>query len=287
MLEARCLCGDHVWRVEAPLQLLHHCHCTYCRKHQGTACATVGAVSPDAFAWLARGELIAFESSPGFERLSCARCGSPVPGRPGDLGLLFVFAGPLEGDPGTRPDGHIFTASKAPWFEIEDGLPGFDAYPPGFDAPVQPTPEPRDAPGSGVRGSCLCGAVRFAIEGESILARHCHCLRCRRARAALHASNWVVRQDALRFTHGADRVRSYRLPEARYFTQTFCADCGCPAPVVDAGRGIAIVPLGVLDDDPGVRPQEHIWVDSKAAWYELPGDLPRYPEGPPRPVTGR
>jgi hypothetical protein len=282
MPEARCLCADHVWRVDAPLQLLHHCHCTYCRKHQGVAYTTMGAVAPEHFTRVSQGDTIAYPSSPGLTRRSCARCGSPVPGdAAAGLGLVFVFAGPLEGDPGDVPSGHIFAASKAPWFAIEDGLPTFDAYPPGHDAPIQQTPTSADPPGAGVRGSCLCGEVRFAITGEPIIARHCHCLRCRRARGALHASNLVVPLDAFRFTHGRDRVRSFKLPEARYFTQSFCSACGSTVPVVDAGREIAIVPLGSLDDDPGIRPSEHIWVDSKAAWHEIADDLPRHSQGPP------
>jgi hypothetical protein len=281
MPEARCLCGDHVWRVDAPLQLLHHCHCTYCRKHQGAAYTTMGAVAPDQLAWVARGESIAYESSPGFRRVSCARCGSPVPGEAGEIGLVFVFAAPLEGDPGSRPNSHIFAASKAPWFEIEDGLPTFDAYPPGYDAPIQATPQPRDAAGAGVRGSCLCGSVGFVVTGEPLIARHCHCLRCRRARGALHASNLVVPIDALRVSRGQDRVREFKLPEARFFMQAFCADCGSPVPRIDPGRKIAIVPMGSLDDDPGVRPSEHIWVGSKAPWHEIADALPQHPEGPP------
>ena len=281
MPESRCLCGDHAWRVDEPLQLLHHCHCTFCRKHQGSACATVGAVPPQAFRWISQGDAIEYQSSPGLPRRSCARCGSPLPGPPHESGLVFVMAGALEGDPGSRPSSHIFVASKAPWFPIEDGLPEFDAYPPGFDAPVFPTPVSPDPPEQGTRGSCLCGAVRFVIAGDPIVARHCHCLRCRRARGALHASNLVAPVDAVRFTAGADRVREYKLPDARFFTQAFCADCGSALPRMDHGRGIAIVPLGSLDDDPGVHPSEHIWVDSRAAWYDVPGDLPRYPEGPP------
>mgnify|MGYP005853091383 CR=1 FL=1 len=73
-----------------------------CRKYQGAAYSTLGSVPPEKFAWLARGEAIEYESSPGFRRRSCARCGSPIPSDPGPLGV-FVFAGPLEGDPGARP----------------------------------------------------------------------------------------------------------------------------------------------------------------------------------------
>jgi hypothetical protein len=160
-------------------------------------------------------------------------------------------------------------------------LPTFDAYPPGYDAPSLPTPQSKDEPGEGIRGSCLCNEVRFVITGDPLVARYCHCLRCRRARSALHVSNAVVPLDAFRITHGAESIREYKVPEARYFTQAFCAHCGSTVPVRDASRGIAIVPLGSLDDDPVVRPREHIWVDSKATWHEITDALPQYPEGPP------
>jgi hypothetical protein len=53
-------------------------------------------------------------------------------------------------------------------------------------------------------------------------------------------------------------------------------------PRLDAGRGVAAVPMGSLDDDPGARPTRHIYVDSKAPWYEIPDDgLPRFAEMPP------
>ena len=281
MLETRCLCGDHVWRIEPPLQLLHHCHCSYCRKHQGSAYTTMGAVAPERFEWAQRGEAICYESSPGFERKSCARCGSCIPGEPPKEGPLFVFAGPLEGEPGSGLDGHIFAASKAPWFEIEDGLPAFDGYPPGYDAPALASAESPDPKSEGARGSCLCGEVRFVVNGDPIAARHCHCMRCRRARSALHASNYVVSNDAFRYTSGEDAVRSYRLPEAKFFAQCFCSRCGSAAPRVDPERGIVVIPMGAFDDDPSHAPQEHIFVGSKASWFEIPGGLPQYEEGAP------
>jgi len=52
-------------------------------------------------------------------------------------------------------------------------------------------------------------------------------------------------------------------------------------PRVDSERGIAIVPLGCLDDAPQIAPQEHIWVDSKAVWHTIEDTLPQYAQGPP------
>jgi hypothetical protein len=80
----------------------------------------------------------------------------------------------------------------------------------------------------------------------------------------------------VRITQGADRLRSYKLPEARYFTQVFCATCGSKAPRHDPSRDLAVVPMAVLDDDPGVRPQRHIFVGSMAAWDAITDELPRF-----------
>jgi len=195
---------------------------------------------------------------------------------------VFVPAGPLEGDPGVRPLAHIFAASRAPWYEVEDALPTFEAYPPGHATAskvVAPSPDPE--PAAGLRGSCLCGAVRYRITGKPLLAQHCHCLRCRRARGAAHASNLFLASDGLRFSSGEDAVVSFRLEGARRFGHSFCQHCGASVPRVDRARGIAAVPMGGLDDDPGIRPLRHIYTGSKAPWFEIPGGLPRYDEAPP------
>ena len=60
----------------------------------------------------------------------CSRCGSIVTGDPVE-GRIFMPAGCLDDDPGTRPLAHLFVASKAPWHEITDALPQIDEYPPG------------------------------------------------------------------------------------------------------------------------------------------------------------
>jgi hypothetical protein len=276
MISGRCLCGAHRYELEGPLEMSHHCHCRLCRKQHGTAFETVVGVAPERLRWT-RGETIDFESSPGFTRRSCATCGSPLPQQPAGL-PVFVPAGCLD-DLQEPILFHIFTASKASWYEIRDGLPAFDELPPGVDARVVETRPLLDPPG-GVRGSCLCGHVRWVLEGEAITARHCHCQRCRRARGAAHASNGVHPVDGIRFTAGEEQIRRYRIPEARFFTQCFCGDCGGKVPTVDTQRGIAIVPLGALDDAPPIPPQEHIWTASIPSWSGIFDDLPRR-EGPP------
>jgi hypothetical protein len=282
MNEGRCLCGQVSWQLDSPLELMSHCHCSRCRKSHGTPFATYVAGAASGFRLHGSEHVVRWESSPGFARCFCARCGSVVPSDAAFEGRVFVPAANFEDDPGTRPIAHIFVGSKAPWYQISDDLARFDAYPDGFEAPVVPDRAPVDPPG-GVRGSCLCGEVTFLVEGKPLRAANCHCRRCRRGRSAAHAANLVMPADGVRFTRGEDRRGIYKVPDARYFTQAFCRTCGSTMPHVDRERGIAIVPFGSLDDDPGFRPQFHIFVGSRAPWFEITDDLPRHAEGMPTP----
>jgi hypothetical protein len=275
-----CLCGGIGWEVTGPLEFMSHCHCSRCRKEHGVAFTTFVMAQADAFR-LSRGWELAvrYESSPGFFRPFCGRCGSAVPDNEPWQGLVGIPAGTFDDDPGARPLAHIFVASKAPWFEIHGALPSFPAYPPGVDTPaLADLPAERTGDGSG--GSCLCGGVAYVIEGAALRCWNCHCSRCRKARAAAHASNLFVQADDLRFTRGTELLASYKLPGARFFTQVFCRTCGAPMPRIDRERGLAVVPMGSLDGDPGIRPQRHIFAASKAPWYDIPDELPQDAESP-------
>jgi hypothetical protein len=278
MQHGRCLCGDVEWTVEGPLDRMTHCHCARCRKAHGTPFATY-AFAPAAGMRMRGAEHVTrYASSPGFVRGFCGRCGSVVPSAEVD-GHIEIPIGSLTTDPGVRPVAHIFVGSKLPWYAITDGLPQHATFEPGDDAPVLDTlPLPEPATSDGRRGSCLCGAVRFVLDGTPITARNCHCSRCRLARAAAHAANLMAPLDAIHITHGAERITSYKIPEARFFMQTFCRTCGGKVPRHDASRNVAIAPLGAFDDDPGLYPLEHIYVGSKAPWFAITDALPQHAE---------
>jgi len=276
-----CLCGDVGWEMPAGLGFLAHCHCARCRKAHGTAFAS-GIMVPAGGFRLVRGRerIVRYESSPGIVRPFCGRCGSVVASDDASQGLVAVPAGPLDDDPGVRPVAHIFVASKAPWVDIGDAVPRFEAYPPSVDAPVLPDLERETHAGGAPRGSCLCGSVAYVVTGPIRRAWNCHCSRCRKARAAAFASNLMTKADGVRFTRGEELLESYRVPDAKFFTQRFCRICGSPMPRVAAEYGVAGVPMGSLDDDPGIRPQAHVFVASKAPWFEITDDLPQFPEAP-------
>ncbi len=140
-LEGSCLCGGVRYVVDGPLGTVVHCHCSMCRKATGAAFRTRAAVPSASFCWSAGESLLArFESSPGEERTFCRVCGSTLVtlfrDRPEEIALAL---GTLDSDPGIRPSAHVFVGSKAPWYEIDDALPRFDAGAPQSG----PIPSPR------------------------------------------------------------------------------------------------------------------------------------------------
>ena len=99
--------------------------------------------------------------------------------------------------------------------------------------------------------------------------------------AAAHSSNGFLSYDGVQFLSGKDQLKSYKAPDARYFTQVFCEVCSSLMPRRDAERGITVIPMGSLGDDPEIKPVRHIFVDYKAEWHDITDNLPQFPEGPP------
>ena len=131
-----------------------------------------------------------------------------------------------------------------------------------------------------VRGSCLCGGVRFEVELPFLRANHCHCSLCRKHSGAFGLTQGRVPRERFRLLAGEELLRVFQ-PEAGTARKVFCTNCGSSLfgglwPDEDE----VSIRLGSLDDDPQIRPQYHSFVDSRAPWDELHEDgLPRYPGG--------
>ena len=129
-----CLCGSVRYEIAIPLGTVEHCHCAMCRKAHGTAFSTNSAVPTDALSVTSGAALISeYESSPNRRKCFCSKCGSQLfIRRINEPEFTVVTLGTIDGDPGTRPERHVFVASKAPWYDIGDLLPQFKIYP-GFE----------------------------------------------------------------------------------------------------------------------------------------------------------
>jgi hypothetical protein len=131
-----------------------------------------------------------------------------------------------------------------------------------------------------MRGSCLCGGLRYELTAPLQRVVHCHCAMCRKATGAAFRTRASVRTPEFRWTQGEALLGRHESSPGE--TRTFCTACG--ATLITLFRdhpellGLA---LGTLDDDPRVRAVAHVHVASKAPWFEITDDLPQFAEGLP------
>lgn len=121
------------------------------------------------------------------------------------------------------------------------------------------------------KGGCLCGAVRFEVEGELPTPDACHCTQCRRQSGHYWASTDVLRT-ALTI-EGGERVSWYRSSER--VRRGFCSLCGSPLFWDPEGRERIAVAMGAFDAPTGTRLGKHIFVADKGDYYDIGDGLPQ------------
>lgn len=129
-----------------------------------------------------------------------------------------------------------------------------------------------------LRGGCLCGAVGYEVEDAFSAAFYCHCSRCRRATGSAFKPMASIPYDRVRLVRGEADLLLYGEPEgSRDF---HCGRCGSLLYSYIAENGNAHITMGTLIDPPSIQPSFHIFVGSKASWYEINDDLPQFDELP-------
>ena len=126
-----------------------------------------------------------------------------------------------------------------------------------------------------LRGSCECGAVRYRVEDAFRYAMNCHCSRCRAATGTAFKAFAGIETDKLELTEGADGLLVHGESD---LNDTRCASCGSLLYSVVREGAYVHVALGSLLDPPAIRPTHHIFVGSKAPWFEITDDLPQFDE---------
>jgi len=124
-------------------------------------------------------------------------------------------------------------------------------------------------------GRCQCGAVRYEVEDAFAYAANCHCSQCRAATGAAFKPFAGIEREKLRITAGQDEVAVYGEEDAN---DTRCGACGSFLYSVVRDGAFVHVAMGSLVDMPGIRPNKHIFVGSKAPWHEITDDLPQFEE---------
>jgi hypothetical protein len=124
-------------------------------------------------------------------------------------------------------------------------------------------------------GKCQCGAVRYRVAGAFLYAANCHCSRCRAATGSAFKAFAGIERAKLEITEGMDTLLVYGDDD---LNDTRCGACGSLLFSVVRDGEYVHVAMGSLVDDPGIRPAEHIFVGSKAPWFEITDDLPQAEE---------
>ncbi len=128
-----------------------------------------------------------------------------------------------------------------------------------------------------LEGACECGAVRYRVADEFRYAGNCHCSRCRAATGAAFKPFAGIEREKLAITDGADKLLIFGEEDANH---TRCGVCGSLLFSVVREGAYVHVAMGSLVDAPTIRPTEHIFVGSKAPWFEITDDLPQFEELP-------
>ena len=122
-------------------------------------------------------------------------------------------------------------------------------------------------------GKCHCGAVQYAVADEFRYAANCHCSGCRAATGSAFKAFAGIEREKLEIVEGLENLFIVGEEDAN---DTRCRLCGSFLfSVVRDGRFVHVA-MGSLVDTPSIRPTEHIFVGSKAPWFEITDDLPQF-----------
>ena len=131
-----------------------------------------------------------------------------------------------------------------------------------------------------IRGSCLCGTITYQIQGPFKIFQYCHCTRCRKFTGSAHTSSLFVSPEQFMWLTGKESIGRFEHPTAKYYATSFCKNCGSSLPWLTKGGKNVVVTAGTLDSDPGIKPFQNVFWDSKAPWFENSHRLKKFGELP-------
>ena len=136
-----------------------------------------------------------------------------------------------------------------------------------------------------IRGSCLCGSVRYSARGPLTIVGRCHCVWCRKASGAEFATNASVDSSGFEVLEGESKLRSFESSPGQ--ERVFCGECGSPLfKRYTTSPGVIRLRLGCVDTEITERVEAHVFVSRKLALSDSPKDLPAFDEGPVSTRTG-
>jgi hypothetical protein len=126
------------------------------------------------------------------------------------------------------------------------------------------------------KGSCLCGAISFEVEGDLPAPSACHCTKCRKHTGHHEAGTDIIRSAMT--LHGEDKLTWYH--SSRHARRGFCSICGSSLffDIIHLDRmGIN---MGAFDTPTHTKLSMHIFVADKGDYYDIADGLPQHLQVP-------
>lgn len=131
-----------------------------------------------------------------------------------------------------------------------------------------------------MKGSCLCGAIAYEVDGLDGPVQHCHCRTCRKAQAAVFAPTVRVDRGHFRWLQGESLLSAYESSPGKQ--RFFCSNCGTHLVAMREGQPHVVLRVATLDEAPArVEAFAHIWVSHDLPWLHYDESLPSHSEFPP------
>lgn len=125
------------------------------------------------------------------------------------------------------------------------------------------------------QGSCLCKGAQYRIHGPLTDVLNCHCSMCRKLHASAFRTRAKVATKNWEWVSGEHLVKYYESSPGEH--KGFCGVCGSSLLTrFDNNPDVIGFPLGTLDTDPGVKAERHVFVGSKAPWFDITDQLPQH-----------
>jgi hypothetical protein len=128
-------------------------------------------------------------------------------------------------------------------------------------------------------GSCLCGNIKFEIQGNFENFFFCHCKSCRKDTGSVHAANLFSTTARLKWLKGEEKVKTYNHNNSGHI-KSFCPNCSSALPNIQMDGKLLVVPAGSLDTKIDIIPTGHIYLNEKADWDQNLDKIPRFEELP-------
>ena len=130
------------------------------------------------------------------------------------------------------------------------------------------------------KGSCLCGSVCFEAVLPPVRFHYCHCVSCRKTTSSAHGALLVFLPERFRWISGESLIERFTDQHSNPgYMRWFCKRCGSAIPRLSRTKQYLLVPAGLLDDDPLIKPQRSIFWDERAPWLLNMDAIPKFSEG--------